>query len=405
MHIPRLSIPLLLLLVAAAPADPATLLKNAATQPTTQEWPGEYNDTPTTGEADSLAEVVQLTTGSARAGECYFSPDMRWIIFQSAAKKEDQYQMFVAKLKRDGDRIMGAEKPTQISREPSRNTCGYFSPDGNTLLFGSTFGKEKPDEPSGGYQRQGGNYRWAFPDGMEIFICNHWKDAVEKAGPGAKAELDLVRLTDNNVYDAECDFSPDGKWICFASNQNNNLDIYVMKLQGGLKLPEAPAGQHPFMPARIEPAGPPVRITTAEGYDGGPFFSPDGKRLLYRSDRQKNDLLQVFTCDLAFDADGNITGAKAEHQLTRDVNVNWGPSFHPDGHHIIYATSKHGHTNYELYLMRDDGTHKTRITYSPGADILPVFSPDGKYLMWTSKRAADQTSQVFIARFKFPVGS
>jgi hypothetical protein len=87
----------LLFLVAAAPDPSPTLLKPAATQPATQEWSGEYNDTPTTSEADSLSDIVQLTTGSARAGEAYFSPDMNWIIFQSAAKKEDQYQMFVAK--------------------------------------------------------------------------------------------------------------------------------------------------------------------------------------------------------------------------------------------------------------------------------------------------------------------
>jgi Tol biopolymer transport system component len=145
--------------------------------------------------------------------------------------------------------------------------------------------------------------------------------------------------------------------------------------------------------------GTPIRITTAPGYDGGPFFSPDGKRLVYRSDRKGNDLLQIFVADLAFDDKGNITGVKEEHQVTNDANVNWGPYWHPDGHHIIFATSRHGHTNYELYLIRDDGSHATRVTNSPGADILPVFSPDGKYLMWTSKRSKDQTSQVFVARF------
>src|SRR5947209_429653 len=83
-----------------------------------------------------------------------------------------------------------------------------------------------------------------------------------------------------------------------------------------------------------------IRITTAEGYDGGPFFSPDGKRLVYRSDRKSNNLLQIFIADLAFDDKGAITGVKAEHQITDDVNVNWGPYWHPDNHHLIYATSK-----------------------------------------------------------------
>lgn len=133
-----------------------------------------------------LGNVTQLTSGFDKAGEAYFSPDMTWIIFQAAPKGQQQYQMFVAKLKREGDRISGIETPTQISPEPSRNTCGYFSPDGKSLIFASTTDKEKPDEPNSGYQREGGNYRWAFPDGMEVYRCDDWQAAVEKAGPGGK---------------------------------------------------------------------------------------------------------------------------------------------------------------------------------------------------------------------------
>ena len=133
-----------------------------------------------------------------------------------------------------------------------------------------------------------------------------------------------------------------------------------------------------------------------------PVLLPDGKRLVYRSDRKGNDLLQIFTAELKFAADGTITGIHNEKKLTDDANVNWGPYWHPDGKHVIYATSAHGHTNYELYWMNDDGTGKTRITYSPGFDGLPAFSADGKYLMWSSKRSKDNTTQVFAARFQPP---
>jgi TolB protein len=44
----------------------------------------------------------------------------------------------------------------------------------------------------------------------------------------------------------------------------------------------------------------------------------------------------------------------------------------------------------------------TQITDHPAADVLPVFSPDGKQLMWTSSRTADHSSQLFIADFKLP---
>jgi TolB protein len=334
-----------------------------------------------TAEAAILTDIVQLTHGFDRAGEAYFSPDRHWIIFQASPHGQPHYQMYVAALKWEGDRIVGAGTPTRISPDNSRNTCGYFSPDGGSLLFASTSGKEKPDEKEGGYQREGRDYRWAFPAGMEIFRADHWLAEVQQAG-GNDINLARHALTNNDAYDAECAFSPDGKWICFTSLRSNEGDIYVMRSDGSHV----------------------VQITDNPGYDGGPFFSPDGKRLVYRSDRQKNNLLQIYIADLQFDAEGNITGKAAEHQLTNDQNVNWGPYWHPDGKHLIFATSRQGHANYELYAMRDDGTHDVRITFTPGPDILPVFSPDGKYLMWTCKRSADQTTQIFAAKFHPPSG-
>jgi TolB protein len=328
-----------------------------------------------------LSDLLQLTSGFDRAGEAYFSPDMKFIIFQASPHGEEHYQMYVAPLRWENGRLAGGGTPTRISPQNSRNTCGFFSPDGQSLLFASTAGKENPDVKEGGYQREGRDYRWAFPAGMEIYKFDGWLQSMQSATNGP---IDLAKhpLTDNNFYDAECAFSPDGKWICFSSMRSNDGDIYVMRSDG----------------SHI------VQITDAPGYDGGPFFSPDGKRLIYRSDRQKNNLLQIFVADLAFDADGNITGKSAERQLTNDVNVNWCPYWHPDGRHLIYASSREGHANYELFAMRDDGSHTVRITYTPGPDILPVFSPDGKYLMWTCKRSANNTTQIFVAQFHPPAG-
>jgi TolB protein len=335
------------------------------------------------GPEPALSDVVQLTTGFERAGEAYFSPDMGWIIFQATPKGEKQYAMFVAPLKKQGDAIVGAGTPVRISPPDTRNTCGYFSPDGQSLIFASTAGREKgDDDTTAGYQRQGGNYKWDFPDGMEIFRADNWRAAVEGATGGA-VNLATHPITDNNAYDAEGAYSLDGKWIVFGSRRDSDSELYVMRPDGS----------------------DPVRLTHTPGYDGGPFFVPDGKRIVYRSDRKGNDLLQVFVADLVFDAAGKITGISNERQLTNDENVNWGPYFHPDNKHIIYATSIHGHQNYELYLMRDDGSHKTRITHTPGFDGLPVFSPDGKYLMWSSKRSPDNTTQIFLARFAMPAGA
>ena len=191
-------------------------------------------------------------------------------------------------------------------------------------------------------------------------------------------------LTDNDAYDAEASYSPDGRHLVFVSNRSGDMEIYIGRLN---------ADRTGF--ERV------LQITDAPGYDGGPFFSPDGKRLVYRSDRKGNDLLQVFVRELEFDAQGEISGGGSETQITNDEHVNWGPYWHPSGRWLIYATSRHGHQNYELYLIRADGFDATRVTFAEGFDGLPAFSADGRRLMWTSKRGADG-SQLFIAEFRLP---
>ena len=321
-----------------------------------------------TQEAKYLQNIRQVTVGFPRAGEGYFSPDGTQIIFQAyppvppavffqPPPNADAYQIYRAELKPNAT-------PKLVSTGRGKCTCPYFSPDGKSILFGSSHLDPDADKPSSGPPRgpaysRSDRYKWEFPDHMDIF----------------QADLEgknLKRLTDAPGYDAEGSYSADGRHIVFTSFRDGNAEIYVMDADGSN----------------------PKRITNAKGYDGGPFFSPDGKRIIYRSDRKDNDLLQLFV---------NNTEGTAERQLTDNEFVNWGPYWAPDSRHIVYATSKHGHGNYEIYMMDVDSGHEERITFHDGFDGLPVFSPDGKRLMWTSSgRTADRKSQLFIADFKWP---
>ena len=152
------------------------------------------------------------------------------------------------------------------------------------------------------------------------------------------------------------------------------------------------------------------KIVAADGYDGGPFFSPDGRWICYRSDREGNNLLQLFMSELKFDAGGAIVGVEREVQLTDNGHVNWAPFWHPSGAFQVYSTSEVSHRNYEVFAI--DSTPDTpmgerknrRITYAEGFDGLPVFSDNGEWMMWTSQRGAvypgeeRPTSQVWVAR-------
>jgi Tol biopolymer transport system component len=215
----------------------------------------QLNPHPTTAEIDSLSTAIQLTSGFTRAGEAYFSPDMKWIVFQATPAGQEHYQMYLAQLKMEMDQIVGTFPPIRISPEDSRNTCGFFSPDGRSLIFASTVGKEDPGLPTAGYQREGRDYRWSYPVGMEIYRADGWAGAISAAEPGKIVNLAQHALTNNLAYDAECSFSPDGKWIVYTSAHRGDLDLYAMRSDGtGI-----------------------VQLTHTGGYDGGPFFSPDGQ--------------------------------------------------------------------------------------------------------------------------------
>lgn len=313
--------------------------------------------------------------------------------------------MYVARIVYVRNEPAGLVVVTRVTPPGSRNTCGYFSPDGRTLIFASTAGKDDPNEESPGYQRQGSRYRWAFSKGMEIYAVPDWeKKVVASVGGYVDLAKPEYRLTENEYYDAECSISPDGKWVVFCSDRPS-LAGGVVTTQPGTQPVARPKNLWLMPLVGGEKAGL-IQLTNTAGYNGGPFFSPDGNSVVYRSDRVGNDLLQVYIADLTKSWRGEPVGMlRNERAVTNDNNVNWAPYFTPDGDRVLYATSLVSHANYEIFSRRVDGSRETRITYSAGPDVLPVVSPDGKYLMWSSRRGEDKTTQIYIARLRFPQGS
>ena len=312
-----------------------------------------------------LANVERVTFGLPRAGEGYFSPDGKTIVYQAYPVGYPFYQIYLQKL--------GDKTPRLLSTGRGRTTCAYFAPDGKSLIFASSHLDPKieetelkaRDEAARGGRRR---YEWDFDPYMDIYT-------IKLDGTGLK------RLTDAQGYDAEGSFSSDGKQIVFTSSRDGDPDLYIMDADG----------------ENVR------QLTNTKGYDGGPFFSPDNKWVIFRSDRDKEHMLQIY----AISADG-----KTEVQLTKNLDqVNWCPYFHPTGKLFIWASADYSqgpkNANFDLVTMdltypdgKLTGGRITRITDEPAADVLPVFSPDGKKLMWTSTRTDDGSSQLWIADWK-----
>jgi len=305
-----------------------------------------------------IRNVRQLTSvemGLDKAGEAYFSPDMKRISFQAFPKGRHDYQIYVMNI--DGT---GLE---MVSTGKGATTCSYFSPDGKRLIFASNHLDPRPVAAPKAIEKAASkagkrDYRWSFYPGMDIF---EYTFATGK----------LRRIVAAPGYDAECAYSPDGKQIVFSSMRDGDQEIYICNADG--------TNQH--------------RITRVPGYDGGPFFAPDGKHIVYRSDRHGDGNMAIYV--------NNLQGT-AEKALTDASCLHWCPYWHPSGKWLIYTKGIHytdRRPEYDLYLLSADGSEEHRVTCDPAFDGLPVFSPDGKKLMWTSKRNGLKTSQVFIADF------
>jgi len=323
-------------------------------------------------ESRFLGHVRQLTFEGKRSGEGYFSEDGKELIFQSEREPGNPfYQIYLLEFA-SGD-------IHRVSTGLGKTTCAFIRPNSDEVLFSSSHldpearAKQQAelDFRAAGKERR---YAWDYDEHMDIFSAR--RDGSQ-----------IRRLTQARGYDAEGSYSPDGKKIVFCSLRDayptNKLsaedlkrfqtdpswfgEIYIMNADGSKQ----------------------QRLTHSPGYDGGPFFSPDGRRIIWRRFDDKGTTADVYTMA--------IDGSDAR-RLTDFGSMSWAPFYHPSGKYVIFTSNKLGFSNFELYLVDADGTHEpVRVTFTDGFDGLPVFSPDGNRLCWTSGRTSDGKSQLFLA--------
>jgi len=317
-----------------------------------------------------LSNTSLLIDDSLRSGEGYFSADGEYFIYQSEVNGDNPfYQIYMMNLADGSSR--------RVSPGIGLTTCAWIHPTQDLVIFSSTH--EDPDARTKqaeeiSIRASGVNraYSWDYDRHYEIY----------QAGSNGN---NLINLTNSDGYDAESSYSSDGSQILFASNRA----AYQRKLsQAEQKLFGDDASY--FMDLYLMDAdGSNVRqLTYSPGYDGGPFFSPDNTRVVWRRFNPDGNSAEIWTM--------NIDGSD-QRQLTAEAMVSWGPYYHPSGDYIIYSSNILGHSNFELFIIDTEGMNPpVRVTNTAGTDILPVFSPDGSKLAWSTTRTADGTSQIHM---------
>ncbi|RKU38297.1 peptidase M28 [Candidatus Poribacteria bacterium] len=331
-------------------------------------------ETNSAAEPQFLSNIRQLTYDGKRAGEGYFSEDGNALIFQSEREPDNPfYQIYFL------DLLTGDTH--RVSSGIGKTTCAFFRPGTDEVLYASThhdpFAKAKQEEElkfrASGKERR---YSWDYDAAMDIFSAN-------------RDGSNLTQLTDTPGYDAEASYSPDGQHIVFCSLRDaypkNQLSPKELKQ---LEVDPAYFGEIYIMNADGSNQ---TRLTDAPGYDGGPFFTPDGQHIVWRHFTPDGSQADIYTM--------RIDGSNVQ-RLTDFESMSWAPYFHPSGAYVIFASNKLGFSNFELYLVDASGRHEPiRVTSTDGFDGLPVFSPDGKRLCWTSNRNSQEVSQLYLAEW------
>ncbi len=302
------------------------------------------------------------------------------------------------------------------------NAEGYFDPTGQKVVFQSDWVEINPqgcdqifmlelrDDPPRYRRISTGRGRttcsFFLPDGRIIYASTH---GVSDSCPAPKRKAGRyvwpLYEYDLYVYDPRTDslkaFLPAKGYDAEAVVSPDGRYLLFTSQRGG----DLDLWLYDFQEQSLR------QLTNELGYDGGAFFGPDSKTIVWRASRPKGAQAESYKALLA---EGLVEPSEMQifimhidsmipRQVTNLPGANWAPYFHPSGKKIIFSSNHHslarGGRQFNLFMINTDGTGLEQITFDPEFDAFPMFSPDGKKLIWASNRAGKKPREtnLFIA--------
>ena len=289
------------------------------------------------------------------------------IVFISQRVRNGDYQLYL--MRPDGTRQRRITRARGLEQNPQQNPT--WSPDGKWIAFtgarGQMFCGERCElyvmRPNGtGLRRlthdrsEDTNPAWS-PDGKQIVFVSHRPRVTSKSAIWAiKANgTGLRRLTDGRELDRDPAWSPDGTTIAFVRFPDA---IWLMNADG--------TNQSQLTTPRAQPPD--------NEEDSDPAWSPDGDWIAFDrlhephlgptgSTRYRRDIYVIR-------ADG--TGIR---RLTRRARTNSQPAWSPDGKRIVFASDRAREDWSTIYVMNADGTRQKRLITAPRHHFSPDWQP------------------------------
>ena len=166
---------------------------------------------------------------------------------------------------------------------------------------------------------------------------------VDLAGGG------LQRLTNNNTNDWLPDWSPDGQRIAFTSQRTGSYDLWVVDSDGNN----------------------PANWVATGSWDEYARWAPDGQRLSLSTTAVTEGVAnsEIFVRE----TNGTLrrlTTSQAENQW-----ADWAPD-----NRLAFAEGFKGDSNWNIYIIRADGSNRSLWLGGPACDVQPTWSPDGQWI-------------------------
>jgi dipeptidyl aminopeptidase/acylaminoacyl peptidase len=281
------------------------------------------------------SQPQQFTRGKKRDTNPRWSPDGRWLAFTSEREGDKQAQLYVMPV--DGG------EPHRLTELKTAVSEPVWSPDSTRIAF--TTRVEQNPEPEDEKERSKSLpakviTTLRYKANGEGFVHDKRRHIfVVPLQPASDEEAKPRQITDGDFNDSAPSWSPDGKWLVFASARHENRDydqisdLWIVSAEGGE----------------------PRQITPGRGPSSYPSWSPDGKLIAYTGneyalDMGRNNHVYVIS------PDGGQPRSLTE-SLDRTCTPfagNIGPSWSPDGRFVYFGIEDHGAV--PVYRVAADGS-------------------------------------------------